>query len=239
MPALRTADQVVIYKHVAKRLARRHGWTPVFLPKPLADGGAAGMPQHHALWRAGTNLFHDDAGWALTSPAGLAYAAGILRHAPALLAFCAPTTNSYRRLIPGTQAPTELILSKHRITALCRVPAGSTGPNPAARRVKFCGSDSSANPYFALASTLMAGLDGIEQALTPPLEHAEESFPRRLPHSLEETLTELERDNAFLLKGGVFTAETLRAWIDEVWKLQVLPVRSRPHPWELRLEEDR
>jgi glutamine synthetase len=236
--ALRTADQVVMYKHVARNLARTNGKSAVFLPKPLPGDGSAAMLLHHALWRNGLNLFHDAQGWALTSALCRWYAGGILKHAPALLAFTAPTTNSYRRLSMDG-APVEMMLSNNRDIAVCRVPAGTTGPLPDARRIKFCAADSSSNPYLCLAATMMAGIDGIENRIEPHIEEIQGSPAPRLPSSLEESLAALEEDHTFLEKGGVFSAEIIRRWIDDRWKMQVLPMRSRPHPWELYLEETR
>jgi glutamine synthetase len=228
----------MLYKHVARSLAQKTGRTVTFLPKPLPGDAAAGMLVHHALWRDGENLFHDSEGWALASRTCRWYAGGLLRHAPALLAFCAPTTNSYRRLLPGSEAPTELVLSRNRGTAACRIPAGTTGPDPATRRIKFCCADGSSNPYLALAAMLMAGLDGIENRVEPPLDEEAPGAPARLPDSLEAALAALKEDAGFLKKCGVFTETLIQAWIEERWQHQVLPVRSRPHPWELRMEID-
>ncbi len=232
-PALRTADHVILYKNIARNLAKRGGRTASFLPKPLAGEGAANFLVHHTFWRGGQNLFHDPDGWAMTSELCRQFAAGLLKHAPALAAFCAPTMNSYRRLLPGSGAPTDLVLSRNRSSAACRIPARSAAPET--RRVKFACSDSSANPYLAFAAMLMAGLDGVENRLEPAIDELPPDGPR-LPHSLEEALTALEDDQDFLRRGGVFTEELIQAWIRERWKLQVLPVRSEPHPSELRLD---
>lgn len=228
--ALQLADRVMLYRHTAAHLARRRKLTAAFLPRPVASEGAPGMPLHQALWKEGRNLFHDDAGWALTSELCRWYAGGILAHMPALLAFCAPTTNSYRRLIPGVTGPTDAMLSTTRKTAACRIPARSTAPG--ARRIKFCGPDSMANPYLAFGAVIMAGLDGIDRKLEPPVDGT--LLPRaNFPHGLESALEALDADREFLTSSGVFSDRLIDAWIKERWASQIIPVRSQPHPWEL------
>jgi glutamine synthetase len=231
---LRAADQVQIYKHAARSLASSLGCTASFLAKPLPGPGSAAMLVHHALWKQGRNMFHDAEGWACASESARHFAGGLLRHAPALLALCAPTVNSYRRLLPGSEAPTELVLSRSKAAAVCRVPPGSTGTAEASRRVKFCAADPSSNPYLALAGMLLAGLDGLENKIEPSIESPAVG---RLPSSLEEALDALESDSGFLLRGGAFSAELLRSWSAERWESQVRQIRPRPHPEELRLEE--
>jgi len=229
-PPLPMADRVMFYRHLAANLARARGLSAVFLPRPLAGGGTPGMPLHLALWKDGVNLFHDGGGWALTSPLCRSFAGGILAHLPALAALCAPTTNSYRRLIPGVTGPTEPILSAIDRTAACRIPARSTAP--AARRVKFCSPDSTANPYLAFASVLLAGLDGAERGVEAPVDgHA--PLRVRVPHSLESALDCLDADRDFLTGGGAFSEGLIDTWINDRWTRHVLPVRSRPHPFEL------
>jgi glutamine synthetase len=188
------------------------------------------MPIHQALWRDGQNLFHDDSGWALTSEVCRWYAGGLLAHLPALLAFCAPTTNSYRRLIPRVSGPCEARLSTVSRTAACRIPARNTAPG--ARRVKFWCTDPTANPYLALAAVIMAGLDGIRRRSEPPVDGAPE-LALRFPGGLGEALDALGADRAFLTGSGVFSDGLIDAWIKDRWEHHVLPVRSRPHPWEL------
>jgi glutamine synthetase len=224
------ADRVLFYRHLAANLARARRLSAVFLPKPLAGAAIPGFPVHQALWKDGRNLFHDDAGWAMTSQLCRSYAAGLLSHLPALLAFCAPSTNSYRRLIPGISGPTTPTLSTTDRTAACRIPARSSAPG--ARRVKFCCPDSTANPYLAFASIILAGLDGIEGALEPSIDG---DAPRGacVPHSLESALDSLSADRGFLTHEGVFTDSLIDGWIKERWARQVIPVRSRPHPEEL------
>lgn len=228
-PSLPTADRVILYRHLAANLSRARGLTAAFLPKPVAGGGTPGMPVHLALWKDGTNIFHDAGGWALTSRTARTVAGGLLAHLPALAAFCAPTTNSYRRLIPGVSGPGKAMLSAVDRAAVCRIPARST--SPAARRVKFCLPDPTANPYLALAAILLAGLDGAEKGIEAPVDGSA-PLAVRVPHSLESALDSLDADRAFLTAGGVFTDALLDAWIAERWAKHVIPVRTRPHPWE-------
>lgn len=227
---LQTADRVMLYRHLASGLARERGLEASFLPLPVAGGGAPGMPVHAALWRDGANLFHDEGGWALTSPACRAFAGGLLAHLPALAALCAPTTNSYRRLIPGVRGPSSPVLSAEDRAAACRIPARSSSPG--ARRVKFCCPDSTANPYLALAAIILAGLDGMERRLEPGVDAAEPGGAR-LPHCLEEALESLAADKGFLAAGGAFSDRLIGAWIADRWARDILPVRSVPHPAEL------
>jgi glutamine synthetase len=229
-PPLLMADRVMFYRHLAANLARARGLSAVFLPRPLAGGGTPGMPLHLALWRDGVNLFHDADGWSLTSPVCRAFAGGILTHLPALAAFCAPTMNSYRRLIRGAAGPTVPILSAVDPSAACRIPARSSAP--AARRVKFCSPDSTANPYLAFAAVLLAGLDGVERDQQAPVDGGV-PLRTRVPHSLESALDSLDADRDFLTAGGVFTPALITAWVADRWTRQVLPVRSQPHPSEL------
>jgi glutamine synthetase len=234
-PAGRLADQVMLYRYFARSVAEACGHTVSFLSRPLPGRGSGGMPVHHALWRGGANLFHEAGGWAATSALCRWYAGGLLRHAPALMALCAPTTNAYRRLVTDGAAPTAPVLSRDRGAAVCRIPARSAAA--AARRIKFRSPDAGANPYLAFAAMLMAGLDGVEQRLEPPRDDAGAPPAGPLPRSLDEALDALEHDHAFLTRGGVFGAELIRAWIDDRRRNQVLPVRAHPHPEERRLEE--
>ena len=229
-PPLLMADRVMFYRHLAANLSRARGLSAAFLPRPVAGGGTPGMPMHLALWKDGENLFHDAGGWALTSPLCRAFAGGILTHLPALAAFCAPTTNSYRRLIPGTSGPTVPILSAVDRSAVCRIPARSS--EPGARRVKFCSPDSTANPYLAIAAVLLAGLDGAERKQEAPVD-GNAPLRVRVPHSLESALDCLDADRDFLTAGEAFTEGLIDTWINDRWTRHVLPVRSRPHPWEL------
>jgi glutamine synthetase len=232
-PPTQAADRVLVYRHLAASLARGRKLRATFLPRPGVGGATPGMPVHHALWRNGSNLFHDESGWALSSPLCRWYAGGLLAHLPALLAFCAPTANSYRRLIPGVSGPTESALSTTARSAACRIPTRSASPG--ARRVKFCPPDGMANPYLAFAAMILAGLDGVQRQLEPPL--AEERGSRRggaFPQSLEAALDALSADRDFLTKDGVFTDRLIDAWVKDRWERHVVPGRSIPHPWELR-----
>lgn len=224
------ADRVMLYRHAAGALARKRGLVASFLPRPACGEASPGMPMHFAAWREGRNLFHDEAGWALTSPLCRAFAGGLLAHLPSLLGFCAPTTNSYRRLIPGVSGPTTALLSAVDRSAACRIPARNSAPG--ARRVKFCAPDGTANPYLAVAAALLAGLDGVERGLEAPVD-GHRPLGARLPHCLEGALDALDADRAYLARGGVFSEPLLEAWRKERWTRWVLPVRTRPHDWEL------
>ena len=227
---LRMADQVMLYRQLAANLARERSLTASFLPRPVPGGGTPGMPVHTAVWRGGENLFHDEKGWALTSAECRAFAGGLLAHLPALAAICAPTTNSYRRLIPGHSGPVEPFVSTVDRSAACRIPARTAAAG--ARRVKFCCPDSTANPYLALAAVILAGLDGVERGLAPALDGDRPAGPR-VPHCLESALDCLDADRAFLIADGAFSGRLLDAWIKDRWTRHILPLRSRPHPWEL------
>jgi len=238
----RMADQVMTYKYVVKNVARRYGKTATFMPKPLFGDNGSGMHCHQSLWKSGSTLMADPSGYAGLSQLARNYVGGLLAHAPALLAFCAPTTNSYRRLVPGYEAPVNLVYSQRNRSACIRIPMYSSSPK--AKRIEFRCPDPTANPYLAFAAMLMAGLDGIERGLDPgaPADYDlfEESHGEiaQVPGSLGETLDALEADHAFLLKGGVFGDELIRSWID--WKRtnEVDVVRLRPHPAEFFLYYD-
>ncbi|KVE41036.1 type I glutamate--ammonia ligase [Burkholderia sp. BDU5] len=241
----RMADNVMIYKYVCKNVARRHGKVATFMPKPLFADNASGMHCHQSLWDDERNLFYDANGWALTSDLCRWYIGGLLEHAPALMAFCAPTTNSYKRLVPGYEAPVNLAMSQRNRSAAARIPMVSDAP--AARRVEFRCPDPSANAYLAFAAMLMAGLDGIENKIDPgapldkniyelPLEEA--SKIRQVPGSLDASLAALEADSAFLRKGDVFTGDVIRTWIDYKRKRELDTIKLRPHPWEFYLYFD-
>ncbi len=228
--ALQLADRVIFYRHLAANTARARGFRASFLPLATSGGATPGFPVHQALWKDGRNLFHNDGGWALTSALGRAYAGGLLAHLPALLALCAPTTNSYRRLVAGVRGPALPLLSATNRAAACRIPARSTAAG--ARRVKFCAPDSTCNPYLAFAAIIMAGLDGVERMIEPSIDGAHPPAVRT-PHCLESALESLDTDRGFLTCGEVFSDRMIDAWIKERWMTQVLPVRSRPHPAEL------
>jgi glutamine synthetase len=241
----RMADNMMKYKYVAKNVARRHGKTVTFMPKPIFQDNGSGMHVHQSLWTNGTNLFYAKEGYASLSEAAVHYIGGILSHAPALLAFCAPTTNSYRRLVPGYEAPINLIYSQRNRSACVRIPVYSRSEK--SKRIEFRCPDPSANPYLAFSATLLAGLDGIERKLQPPepidkdlydLEAHETAKVRSTPGSLEEVLGALEQDHAFLLKGGVFTEDLIETWLEYKRKKELDAVRLHPHPYEFALYFD-
>jgi glutamine synthetase len=241
-PLTRMADQVLTYKYVVKNVARAAGKTATFMPKPIFGDNGSGMHTHQSLWKEGTPLMADKSGYAGLSQLARAYVGGLLAHAPALLAFCAPTTNSYRRLVPGYEAPVNLVYSQRNRSACIRIPMYSDSPK--AKRIEFRPPDASANPYLAFAAMLMAGIDGIERGLEPGApadvdlfeeEHAE--IPQ-VPGSLAETLDALEADHEFLLKSDVFSEELIRTWIDYKRENEVDVVRLRPHPAEFSLYYD-
>ena len=234
-------DKALLYKYIAKNVAKRHGKSVTFMPKPIFGDNGTGMHVHQSLRKDDTNLFYGD-GYAFTSDMCRHYIAGLLKHAPALMAFCAPGTNSYKRLVPGYEAPVNLIYSRRNRSACIRIPAYSTSPN--AVRIEFRPPDPTSNPYLAFSALLMAGLDGIEKKMDPgePMDvdlyelSAEEAkgIPQ-VPGSLEESLNALEADHEFLLKGGVFTPDLIETWIEYKRINEVDPVRMRPHPFEFAL----
>jgi glutamine synthetase len=242
---VRMADNVMVYKYVCKNVARKHGKVATFMPKPIFGDNASGMHCHQSLWKDESNLFFDPKGWALTSQLCRWYIGGLLQHAPALMAFCAPTTNSYKRLVPGYEAPVNLAMSQRNRSAAARIPMYSDAP--AAKRVEFRCPDPSANAYLAFAAMLMAGLDGIQNRIDPgdPLDKNIYDLPpeearkvRQVPGSLEESLKALEDDHGFLKKGDVFTDDVIQTWIEYKRRREVDPVRLRPHPWEFYLYFD-
>jgi glutamine synthetase len=241
-PLTRMADQVMTYKYVVKNVANRRGKAATFMPKPLYGDNGSGMHCHQSLWKEGATLMSDPSGYAGLSQLARNYVGGLLAHAPALLAFCAPTTNSYRRLVPGFEAPVNLVYSQRNRSACIRIPMYSSSPR--AKRIEFRCPDATANPYLAFSAMLMAGLDGIERGLDAgapaDFDLFEESHAEiaQVPGSLGETLDALEADHAFLTKGGVFSEELIRTWID--WKRanEVDLVRLRPHPAEFFLYFD-
>jgi len=239
------ADSMMKYKYVIKNVARRHGKTVTFMPKPIFMDNGSGMHVHQSLWTNGTNLFFNQGRYADLSEAAVHYIGGILTHAPALLAFCAPTTNSYRRLVPGYEAPINLIYSQRNRSACVRIPVYSRSEK--SKRIEFRCPDPSANPYLGLSAMLLAGLDGIKRKLTPPepidkdlydLEPAEKAKVKSTPGSLEEVLDALERDHSFLLQGGVFTEDLIQTWLEYKRKKELDAVRLRPHPHEFALYFD-
>jgi len=242
---LQMADNVLWYKYVVKNVARKHGKVATFMPKPLFGDNGSGMHTHQSLWSEGKPLFYDKDGYAGTSQLCRWYIGGLLKHGRSLMAFCAPTTNSYKRLVPGYEAPVNLVYSARNRSAAARIPMYTEQPK--AKRIEFRPPDPSANPYLAFSAMLMAGLDGIENKIDPgdPLDRntyelsGEEaaSIPT-VPGSLEEALRALEEDHDFLLKGGVFTRDVIDVWTAYKREAEIDPVRLRPHPWEFQLYFD-
>ncbi len=235
-PLLRMADQLQVYKYIIKNVARRHGKTVTFMPKPLFEDNGSGMHTHQSLWKDGQPLFAGD-GYAGLSQVAMWYIGGILKHINSLLAFCAPLTNSYRRLVPGYEAPVVVAYSARNRSAAVRIPMYSQSPK--AKRIEFRCPDPGANPYLAFAAMLMAGLDGIKNQIDPgaPAEvdlYEEEHIAQveQVKGSLGEVLDALEEDHAYLLEGGVFTADLLEAYIAYKRENEVDAVRLRPHPQE-------
>jgi glutamine synthetase len=239
------ADHVMKYKYVVRQTCVEHGLTATFMPKPLFQDNGSGMHVHQSLWRDGTNLFYDANGYALLSDQARWYIGGLLKHAAAVLAFAAPTTNSYRRLVPGYEAPVYLAYSERNRSAMIRIPTYSESPG--ARRLEFRPPDPSCNPYYAFAACLMAGLDGIQNKIEPPepqdvdlyeLSPEEIAKIQAVPGSLQEALNALEADQEFLLKGDVFTQDLIDSWLDYKRTEEDDQVRLRPHPYEFFLYYD-
>ncbi|HEY3112631.1 MAG TPA: type I glutamate--ammonia ligase [Gemmatimonadaceae bacterium] len=242
---VQTADRLVTYKYIVKNVCHNLGLTATFMPKPLFGDNGSGMHVHQSLWTGDTNLFFDEKGYALISEKARWYIGGLIAHAPALLALCAPTTNSYRRLVPGFEAPINLIYSQRNRSAICRIPMYSSSPK--SKRIEFRAPDPSCNPYLAFSALLMAGLDGIRKKTEPPapidadlyeLEGRAKQGIKNTPGSLGEVLTALEKDHAFLLEGDVFTSDVIETWV-EMKRTKDLPaVNLRPHPYEFFLYYD-
>jgi glutamine synthetase len=241
---LLSADNMMLYKYIIRNVAFAHGKTVTFMPKPLWNDNGSGMHTHQSLWKGGQPLFAGD-GYAGLSETALHYIGGLLKHAPALIALAAPTTNSYKRLVPGFEAPVNLAYSRRNRSAACRIPMYSASPK--AKRVEFRPPDPSCNPYLCFAALLMAGLDGIQNKIDPgdPLDKdlydltPEElrSVPA-LPASLEGALENLANDHDFLTRGDVFTEEVIDTYVDYKLKAEVQQVRQRPHPYEFSLYYD-
>jgi glutamine synthetase len=237
------ADKMMLYKYIVKNVARAHGKTATFMPKPLFGDNGSGMHVHQSLWSGSKNLFFDEQGYAGLSQTALWYIGGLLKHSPALLAFCAPTTNSYRRLVPGYEAPVNLVYSQRNRSAAVRIPIYSRSAK--SKRIEYRPPDATANPYLAFSALLMAGLDGIANKLDPgkPMdidlyESVEGKHVKQVPGSLDATLKALEADHDFLLKGDVFTQDVIETWVELKTKKDVDPVRMRPHPMEFYLYYD-
>ena len=242
---LATADNVMKYKYVVKNTAWRAGKTVTFMPKPIFMDNGSGMHTHQSLWSEGENLFWDEVGYAGISDTARWYIGGLLTHAPALLAFTNPTTNSYRRLVPGYEAPINLVYSQRNRSACIRIPMFYK--SPAAKRLEFRTPDPTCNPYLAFAAMLMAGLDGIKNKIEPPepmdkdlydLPPEEKALVKQVPGSLEEVLDNLEADHQWLLEGAVFTQDVIDTWLEYKRQHELDQVRLRPHPFEFALYFD-
>jgi glutamine synthetase len=242
---LETADRLMLFKYIIKNTALKHGKTVTFMPKPIFQDNGSGMHTHQSLWTDGVPLFYDEAGYAGLSDLGRWYIGGLLAHAPALTAFTNPTTNSYRRLVPGYEAPVNLVYSQRNRSAAARIPLYSRSPK--AKRVEFRVPDPSCNPYLAFAAMLMAGLDGVRNKIEPPAPLDKDLYdlpPEELaeipqvPGSLDDALAALEADHEFLLEGGVFTQDVIDTWLAYKREHEVDAVRLRPHPWEFHLYYD-
>jgi glutamine synthetase len=242
---LRMGDKLQTYKYVVKNVAYQAGKSATFMPKPLFEENASGMHVHQSLFRGGENAMYDFNGYGLLSREALNYIAGLLRHGRALMAFCAPTTNSYRRLVPGYEAPVNLAYSQRNRSAAVRIPVYHASEK--AKRIEFRPPDPTANPYLAFSAMMMAGLDGIQSRLDPGLpvdrdlfELSDEELAEipSVPASLDDALDALEQDHEFLLKGDVFTEDLIETWIEYKREQEVDPVRLRPHPWEFALYYD-
>jgi glutamine synthetase len=244
-PLLPMADRLMLYKYVVKNVARRAGKTATFMPKPIFQDNGSGMHVHQSLWKDGDPLMFDELGYAGLSDMARYYIGGLLQHAPALLALCAPTTNSYKRLVPGYEAPVNLVYSQRNRSAAVRIPLYSKSPK--SKRIEFRCPDPSCNPYLAFPALLMAGLDGIKNKIEPPepvdkdlyeLPPEDLATVPQVPGSLDEALIALERDNDFLLEGGVFTEDVIETWISYKRDHEVKELSLRPHPWEFYLYYD-
>ncbi len=239
------ADKLMTFKYVVKNTAWAAGKTVTFMPKPVFGDNGSGMHTHQSLWKDGEPLFYDESGYGQLSEMARHYIGGLLKHAPSVLAFTNPTTNSYRRLVPGYEAPVNLVYSARNRSAAVRIPI--SGDSPKAKRIEFRVPDPSCNPYLAFSAMLMAGLDGVRNKIEPPdpvdkdiydLPPEELSNLPSVPRSLEEALYGLEEDHDFLLEGGVFTEDLLEKYIEYKMDEEVAQVGLRPHPHEFQLYYD-
>jgi glutamine synthetase len=244
-PLLRMSDQMMLYKYVVRNIAVKHGKVATFMPKPIFEENGSGMHVHQSIWKDGETLMSDPDAYAGLSETGRYYIGGLLKHADSLLAFCAPTTNSYRRLVPGYEAPVNLVYSARNRSACVRIPVYSKEPKT--KRVEFRSPDPLANPYLAFSALMMAGLDGINNKIDPgdpldtdlyELSAADLARVESVPGSLEESLDALDSDHAYLLEGGVFTEDVVQTYISYKRESEVDQVRMRPHPWEFALYHD-
>ncbi|MGB5951307.1 MAG: type I glutamate--ammonia ligase [Ornithinimicrobium sp.] len=242
---LQAGDDMMKFKYVIKNSAWAAGKTATFMPKPVFGDNGSGMHTHQSLWKDGEPLFYDESGYGGLSDIARWYIGGLLTHAPSLLAFTNPTMNSYHRLVPGYEAPVNLVYSARNRSACVRIPI--TGDSPKAKRVEFRVPDPSSNPYLCFAAQLMAGLDGIKNRIEPPepvdkdlyeLPPEELESIAQVPSSLGDVLDSLEADHAYLTEGDVFTEDLIAAWIDYKRTNEIDPIRLRPHPHEFEMYFD-
>ncbi|MBA4085589.1 type I glutamate--ammonia ligase [Janibacter terrae] len=242
---LQSGDDIMKFKYVVKSTAWQAGHTATFMPKPIFGDNGSGMHTHQSLWKDGEPLFYDEQGYGGLSDLARWYIGGLLKHAPALLAFTNPTANSYHRLVPGFEAPINLVYSARNRSACIRIPIA--GNSPKAKRVEFRIPDPSSNPYLCFAAQLMAGIDGIKNRIEPPepvdkdlyeLPPEEHEAIEQVPTSLPEVLKALEADHEFLLEGDVFTQDLIDTWITWKYENEVLPLQVRPHPHEFEMYFD-
>ena len=240
-----TGDKMALYKYIIKNVARENNLVATFMPKPLFQDNGSGMHVHTSLWKNGKNIFYDPQGYSLLSDDALYYIGGLLKHARSLCAIIAPTTNSYKRLVPGYEAPVNIAYSQRNRSACVRIPVYSKSEN--AKRIEFRTPDPSCNSYLAFSALLMAGLDGIQNRIHPgdpldkdlyDLEPEELADIDSTPISLGDALDALEEDHEYLLKGDVFTQDVLDVWIDYKRENEVDAVNIRPHPYEFFLYHD-
>jgi len=239
---VKQADALVHYKYIIKNVAHRYGKTVTFMPKPIFMDNGSGMHTHISLWKEGKNIFYEMGKYADLSDSARYFIGGLFRHIEAILAFAAPLTNSYRRLVPGYEAPINLVYSARNRSAAVRIPMYSESEK--AKRIEFRCPDPSCNPYLAFAAMLMAGIDGIENKIEPPdpidediyeLSDEEKKHIRSTPGTLKEVMDGLERDREFLVKGNVFTGDLIESYVDYKRKSEIDQVALRPHPWEYAL----
>jgi glutamine synthetase len=241
----RMGDKMMWYKYIVKNMAKKHGKVATFMPKPIFEDNGSGMHVHQSLFKSSQNVFFDPKGYALISQTAKYYIGGLIKHAASLSAIVAPTTNSYRRLVPGFEAPVNLIYSARNRSACVRIPVYTD--NPRTKRIEYRPPDNSCNGYLALAAMLMAGLDGIKNKIDPgePLDKdsyhltpKESARIKTVPSSLEEALDALEKDHDYLLTGDVFTPDVIEVWLEYKRNREIDEVRLRPHPYEFYLYFD-
>ena len=241
---IQAADNVMTYKYVVRNVAKKYGKTATFMPKPIFADNGSGMHVHQSLWKAGAPLFFGEGTYANLSETARWYIGGILKHAPSFLAFTNPTTNSYKRLVPGFEAPVNLVYSEGNRSAAVRIPL--TGPSPKAKRLEFRSGDALANPYLAFSAMMMAGIDGIKNQIDPGAGVDDDLFElpadelakiATVPASLNGALEALRADHHYLLEGGVFTKDFIDNWIDIKYE-EVQQLRQRPHPHEFTMYYD-